>query len=126
VLIWWFSGSARISPAASIAIRDAKHLLVSPISWWEVGMLLRDGRIELDRPLGHWITQVMEDSRSMAATLSPVAAAWAGQIPAGSFPGDPADRLLYATARDLRVPLVTKDDRLRGFAARNRDVDVIW
>ena len=34
----------------------------------------------------------------MAATLSPVAAAWAGQIPAGSFPGDPADRLLYATA----------------------------
>jgi PIN domain nuclease of toxin-antitoxin system len=89
-------------------------------------MLLRDGRIELDRPLGHWITQVMEDGRSMAATLSPVAAAWAGQIPAGSFPGDPADRLLYATARDLRVPLVTKDDRLHGFAARNRDVDVIW
>ncbi len=89
-------------------------------------MLLRDGRIRLDRPLGHWINQVMEDGHSLPATLSPIAAAWAGQIPAGAFPGDPADRLIYATARDLRVPLVSKDDRLRGFAARQGDVDVIW
>jgi PIN domain nuclease of toxin-antitoxin system len=115
-----------VSAAAAAAIRDATHLLISPISWWEVGMLVRDGRIALDRPLGHWITAVMDDDRSMAATLSPVAAAWAGQMPAGAFPGDPADRLLYATARDLRVPLVTKDGRLQAFAAARRDVDVIW
>ena len=89
-------------------------------------MLVRDKRIELDRPLGHWIIRVMEDSRSVLATLSPVAAAWAGQIQAGSFPGDPADRLIYATARDLRIPLVTKDDRLRGYANRSGDVDVVW
>ena len=115
-----------MSPTAAAAIRSAEHILVSPISWWEVGMLIRDRRIELDRPLGHWIIRVMEDSRSVLATLSPVAAAWAGQIPAGSFPGDPADRLIYATARDLRIPLVTKDDRLHGHANRSGDVDVIW
>ena len=89
-------------------------------------MLVRDRRIELDRPFGHWINRVVEDSRSFLAALSPVAAAWAGQIPAGSFPGDPADRLIYATARDLRVPLVTKDERLHGHANRSGDVDVVW
>ena len=35
-------------------------------------------------------------------------------------------RLLYATARDLRVPLVTKDEALRGFAQSTGDITVIW
>ena len=59
------------------------------------------------------------------APLTIEAAAWAGVLPA-TFPGDPIDRLLYATARDLRVPLVTKDDRLRSFARAAGDIEVIW
>jgi PIN domain nuclease of toxin-antitoxin system len=42
------------------------------------------------------------------------------------LPGDPIDRLLYATAGDHRVPLVANDERLRGSAGLTRDVDVIW
>ena len=87
---------------------------------------MRDGRILLDRPLGHWITLVMEDRRSTTAPLTPEAAAWAGQLGRDTFPGDPADRLIYATARDLRVPLVSKDGRLRGHADRTGDLEVIW
>ena len=68
----------------------------------------------------------MEDRRSVTAPLTPEAAAWAGQLDRGTFPGDPADRLIYATARDLRVPLVSKDPRLRDYADRAGDIDVIW
>jgi PIN domain nuclease of toxin-antitoxin system len=68
----------------------------------------------------------MEDERSDLAHLSPTAAASAGQMPAGSFPGDPADRLIWATARDLRVPLVTKDERLHAYALATKEIDVIW
>jgi len=125
-LVWWFGDRARLSPTALAAIEGADWILISPISWWEIGLLTRDGRITLDRPLGHWIALVMEDRRSATAALAPEAAAWAGSKDVGSFPGDPADRLLYATARDLRVPLVSKDSRLRGHADRTRDVDVIW
>jgi PIN domain nuclease of toxin-antitoxin system len=50
---------------------------------------------------------------------------WAGSELGGDFPGDPADRLIYATARSLRVPLVTKDERVRRFA-RGGDVRVVW
>lgn len=87
---------------------------------------MRDGRIRLDRPVGHWIAVVMEDRRSVTAPLTPEAAAWAGQLDRAAFPGDPADRLIYATARDLRVPLVSKDERLRQHADRTREIDVIW
>lgn len=50
---------------------------------------------------------------------------WAGELD-DQFPGGPIDRLLYATARDLRVPFVTKDEALRQFATAARDVTVIW
>jgi PIN domain nuclease of toxin-antitoxin system len=33
-----------------------------------------------------------------------------------TFPGDPADRIIYATALSLGCRLVTKDRRLRAFA----------
>lgn len=116
----------RISPTAIAAMEDADRILISPISWWEIGLLVRDDRIRLDRPLGHWIATVMGDRRSVTAALTPEAAAWAGSLEVGSFPGDPADRLIYATARDLRVPLVSKDGRLHEHAAQAGDVEVIW
>ncbi len=67
----------------------------------------------------------MAADRVVEAALTTEAAALAGGLPT-HFPGDPIDRLLYATARDHRVPLVTKDERLRGFARSTRDVEVVW
>lgn len=125
-LVWLFGRRSRLSAAADAAIEGADHVLISPITWWEVGLLARDGRIRLDRPLGLWIELVLRDRRSITAPLSPEAAAWAGQIGRAAFSGDPADRLIYATARDLRVPLVSKDWRIREFAERSGDVDVVW
>lgn len=69
---------------------------------------------------------VMEDRRSVTAPLTPEAAAWAGSLDSGTLPGDPADRLLYATARDRRVPLISKDGRLRRHAEDSGEIDVIW
>jgi PIN domain nuclease of toxin-antitoxin system len=115
-----------VSSTATAAIDGADRILISPISWWEVGLLVRDGRIKLDRPLGHWIAQVLGDGRSTNAPLTPEAAAWAGQLDRAAFVGDPADRLLYATARELRVPMVTKDARLHEQARRTGEIDVVW
>jgi len=38
------------------------------------------------------------------------------------FQGDPADRIIYAAAVDLSVPLVTKDQRITSFDPRR----TIW
>jgi PIN domain nuclease of toxin-antitoxin system len=87
--------------------------------------LARIGRIALDREPVVWVRDLLLDARIVTAPLSPEAAAWAGGL-ADEFPGDPIDRMLYATARDHRVPLVSKDEGLRGFARVAGDVDVVW
>jgi len=38
------------------------------------------------------------------------------------FPGDPADRIIIATALELRVLLATRDERIRA----SRQVESIW
>lgn len=126
VLLWWLSGGQRLSAAAATAIDSAERVLVSPISCWEIGMLARAGRIELDRPVASWIARLFDDRRSAVAQLSPEAAAWAGALDDARFPGDPADRMIYATALEHRVPLVTKDEQLREFAKIAGDVHVVW
>lgn len=68
---------------------------------------------------------VLRSDRVALAALTPEAATWAGTLD-DTFPGDPIDRLLYATARDFRIPLVSKDERLRAFAARMGDVQITW
>lgn len=126
VLLWWLSGGSRLSAPAARAIDAADRLLVSPISCWEIGTLARAGRIQLDRPIASWIARLFEDRRSGIAALSPEAAGWAGALEDATFPGDPADRLIYATAREHRVALISKDGRLRDYARLTGDVDVVW
>lgn len=126
VVLWWLAGGERLSKAAASAIETADHLLVSPLSCWEIATLERAGRLHLDRDALDWVRDLMATPRIDPAPLSAAAAAWGGTIDGARFPGDPTDRLLYATARDLRVPLVSKDERLRAYAQAAGDVTVIW
>lgn len=125
VLLWWQAGSGRVSAAAQAALDNAEQLFVSPLTFWEVATLRRLGRITLDRELGLWVHDLLRQPRISSAPLTPEAAAWAGDLDDG-FPGDPFDRLLYATGRDLRVPIVSKDERLRAYAAQSKDVQFVW
>lgn len=125
VLLWWLAGGERLSRTAIAAIEGSEVILVSPLTFWETATLRRLGRIELDRELSVWAQDVLRQPRVETAPLSVEAAAWAGNLDHG-FPGDPIDRLLYATSRDLRVPLISKDDGLRDFAAKSGEVSVIW
>ena len=124
-LLWWKGDPARLSRAAHRELERARPVLISPISIWEVSTLLRLGRIALDRDLYAWIRDLIAGDVALA-DLSAQAAADAGSWDATAFQGDPADRLIYATARELHVPLVTKDERLHGFAAAQGDVRTVW
>jgi PIN domain nuclease of toxin-antitoxin system len=125
VLLWWQAGGERLSRAAAEAIDAANAILVSPLTFWEVATLHRLGRIALDREPASWATNLLQADRLVLVPLTAEAATLAGQID-GTFPGDPIDRMLYATARDRRVPLISKDEPIRTFAAAAREVEVIW
>lgn len=125
VVLWWQAGGERLSHRAAAAIETADVILVSPLTAWEIATLHRRGRVELDRDPMTWVRDLVRADRMAGAPLSAEAAAWAGTLD-DAFPGDPIDRLLYATARDLRVSLISKDERLRDYAMSAGDVRVVW
>ncbi len=99
-------------------------MLISPISAWEIGNLVAKGRVRLDRPLLHWVDALFREHGVEALELSPLVGAQAAALV--DFHGDPADRIIYASAQFARCPLVTKDDRLQRFAHAHGDVAVVW
>ena len=110
VVHWWSAEPDRISAAASKAIGDAGELAVADISWFELAWLARHERIVVTIPIASWLGQLATQVRTIPVT--PAIASTALSLPS-SFPGDPADRLIYATAIENGWQLVTKDQRLR-------------
>lgn len=110
VLHWWSSEPHRLSGPATEALEEASEVLVAAVTWYELAWLARHERISLAIPVLSWLGQLAEEVRTLGIT--PAIADTAVALPT-SFPGDPADRLIYATAVDHGVPLVTKDRKLR-------------
>jgi PIN domain nuclease of toxin-antitoxin system len=112
--IWWRADPGRLSAPAADVISSADRIGLSSISVWELGMLVRRGRISLDRDVARWVRQALADAR--IALLAPGAdVALAAALLDDAFPGDPADRLIYAAARQAGAPLVTRDARIAQF-----------
>ncbi len=110
VLHWWSAEPDRVSPAAAAIIDRADELAVAAVTWYELGWLATHGRIALSVAVPTWLGRLAGHVRTVG--LTPAIAATAVALPA-SFPGDPADRMIYATAVEHGWPLVTKDRRLR-------------
>lgn len=126
VVLWWLAGSRLLSGRARSALHGAARLLVSPLSCWEIAVLASKGRIALDDEPYAWTQALFRQDRVVQAPLTPSAAVTAAMLDPAGFPGDPVDRLLYATARELGVSLVTRDRALRSYARQSGDVRVIW
>lgn len=110
VLHWWSAEPDRLSQRAAKAVSAASELAVAGITWYELAWLAGHDRIGLAIPVSNWLGQLAATVRTVGIT--PAIATAAASLP-DSFPGDPADRLIYATAIEQGWSLVTKDRRLR-------------
>jgi PIN domain nuclease of toxin-antitoxin system len=120
--IWWVSEPDRLSAAARDAIDSIDAIGVATISSWEVAMLAEAGRIKLDRDVERWVSQALSDPRVQPLPLTSAVAVRAALLGRTGFHGDPADRIIYCTARAAGVELVTRDQALRAFDPRG----TIW
>ncbi len=123
VLVWWATG-ARISARASRAVRAALRegpLHVSAISVMEIATAARRGRLSFAVPVADWLRDLLRlpeiQIHAVSAHIAQVAGAFADHVP-----GDPADRIIVATARTLEARLLTADARLR----RSVEVQTVW
>jgi PIN domain nuclease of toxin-antitoxin system len=117
VLLWLSEGSDRIGRIARRKIEQAakrRELFVSAISYWELGMLTAAGRLRLPRGV--------EALRAAAQVGGIPEVPVDGEIATAAarlegLHGDPADRIIFATALCAGAALVTADERL--LAARS-------
>jgi PIN domain nuclease of toxin-antitoxin system len=110
VVHWWSAEPRRVSSPAQKALENADELVVAAISWYELAWLARHERIVVNVPVRSWLQGLAAQLRTIGVT--PAIADTAVALPS-SFPGDPADRLIYATAIEHGLKLVTKDQAIR-------------
>ncbi|OGA57252.1 MAG: hypothetical protein A3F77_07095 [Betaproteobacteria bacterium RIFCSPLOWO2_12_FULL_67_28] len=117
-LLWWVSGSKRLSARARRAIRAATvdaPAAASTISVLEIVTAVRRGRLELAAPVESWLADLRLLPELRFEPVSVEIARRAGTFDT-PMPGDPADRIIAATAMVLRARLVTADEELRRVA----------
>lgn len=119
--IWFRLGEKQaFRPSTIEAIQQAADhslLKVSVISVWEAAMLVSKGRVQLGSPVSEWVRRALSAPGLLLADLSPEIAVEACYLP-GEFHGDPADRLIVATARIGGATLYTKDRSILSYARR--------
>lgn len=115
VWLWWLLGSDQL-PAKE---RDALDRMASrgalglaAVSLWEAQMLHAKRRLTLDRSFDGWIRDAAAANVIHVLPLDVEVVIALGGLPE-SFHGDPADRLIVATARAHRIPLATHDAAIR-------------
>ncbi len=114
VWIWWRSDPSRLSRRAKREIDRARRVGLSAISLWELAMLVRKQRLELDRGLLEWVESALEEPVIEVLPLTPAVAALGSEL---EIHGDPGDRIITATALLAGAALVTKDEQLQSYAA---------
>lgn len=118
--IWWASDPDRLSARARKAVAGARFVAVPAICCWEVAMLCVKGRLKIDRDVGAWIRAALALPGLSLMDLSSEISVAAARLT--ELHGDPADRMIAATAIELGAPLITKDEKLARFAP----VAAIW
>jgi len=124
VLIWWVSGVQPLSARARRVLNEALQagpLRASAISVLEITTAVRRGRLVLGVPIERWLEDLLALPDVRFEPVSVDIARLAGSF-GDTVHGDPADRIIIATAQILQLRLVTADARLRG----SRSVPTIW
>jgi PIN domain nuclease of toxin-antitoxin system len=115
----WLTQDEAIAAAALEAIDDAAKggtpVFVSPMTAWEIGLLNARGRLAMSMTPETWFDALLDVPGIALAELTPKILVASSFLP-GEPPRDPADRIIAATARALRLQLVTRDHLLLDYA----------
>ena len=110
----------RLSPRARKALDGHGELAASDISLWEIAMLIARGRLAVAADAAAFIEKILE---ARAIRILPITARIAVLSQSDQFiHGDPADRVIAATAMVHGAQLVTADTRLK----RVPGLRVLW
>jgi len=123
VLVWLDEGNPRLGKTALQTINESlanSQLGVATISFWEVAMLIEKQRLTMQLELADWRFELLQ-AGLLEIPLRGTTAIHAGQL--RLFHGDPADRMIVATAIENGATLMTADDKILSWNQLNEKID---
>jgi len=114
VLVWTVSNPAQLSREATRHIRKAQRedgCAIASITLWELALLFQRNRLRAPGTTEASIHEILDQSKVHVLEITPEIAALAMTFPE-TYPKDPGDRLIGATARALGITLITQDERI--------------
>lgn len=118
--VWLASDLSQLPPAAKEAIANSECLCVSSATPWEIGLLVRSGRLELPLPTAEYVDRAIARHITEEIPIDRGIAIASTELP--RIHNDPFDRILVATAIAQDLVLVTRD----GVIAKYPEVRTIW
>ena len=123
-IVWDALEPKKISNKAKKAIANADKqnaLIISDISIWEISMLVKKRRIEIDSTPAHFLNLFLQSRNISVKTISPEIAELSVNF-GEDINNDPADRLIAATSIIHNARLVTADANL----LNSELLDTLW
>ena len=115
----WISENEKLADTAIAALDEAEDegvpALISPITAWEIGLLVARGRVALPSSPEVWFERLLEAPNTQLAEMPPKVLIASSFLPNAPVK-DPADRILIATAREYGLTLITRDRALLSYA----------
>jgi PIN domain nuclease of toxin-antitoxin system len=109
--IWYVTESDKLSSNAYKYIEETDICGISAISCWEVAMLEQKKRLELNLPLEIWMDLALKNNKVKLLPLTPEISIKSSKLGL-QFHGDPADRIITATAIHHNSILISKDSKI--------------
>ena len=111
-LVWMDEGNTRLGLKSRKLIDKElrnEEVAVSSISFWEIAMLIQKKRLSLSQPVSQWMQDLLQQGLNEIAVTGGIGII-ASELE--NFHGDPADRMIMATAIAHSATLVTADTNI--------------
>jgi len=117
IVVWWLSEDERSRLSVSEKETLNEHasrgaLAMSAISLWEIQMLVQKKRLKLTMPFERWIREMTQPGVINVLPLDAAVIIEVNQLPK-SFHGDPADRIIAATAIAHEMKIMSHDRKMK-------------
>ena len=116
IWLWLLEGDAKLQDSKNLDLWSKNsELRVSAISFWEVGVLEAKARLRFHKPFRDWVEAASNAPGILVEPLDIQILIESSRLP-GKLHGDPADRIIVATARKTGAILLTRDQPLLDYA----------
>lgn len=123
-IIWDALEPEKLTANAKKSIKlanEKKQLTICDISIWEISMLIKRKRLNVDETPSNFINLAIKSRNYKIQSITPAIAELSVNLDS-TINSDPADRLIVATSIIFNSPIITADNNLRAASI----VETIW